>query len=100
MANALIIGMGGVGSVVGQKLQSYGCFDRIFLSDIDTTYAQRLHERTPESRFEVVSLNALETAKVAAFMAEKKISVTLNSATWLVNHGVLDACAQSGAHYL
>jgi saccharopine dehydrogenase (NAD+, L-lysine-forming) len=99
-ANALVLGMGGVGSVIGQKLHAYGCFDRIHLADVDTTYAQRLHERTPNSRFEVVQINAMETAKLAAFLKEKQIAVTLNAATWLVNHSVLEACAQAGSHYL
>ena len=49
--NALIIGTGGVGSVVGQKLHGYPAFERIFLGDVDTTYAQRLHDRTKKSRF-------------------------------------------------
>ena len=35
MANALVIGMGGVGSVIGQKLHSYRCFDRIVLADVE-----------------------------------------------------------------
>lgn len=71
-ANALIIGTGGVGSVIGQKLHGYAAFDRIFLGDVDTTYAQRLHERTPKSRFEVVSINAMDSAALATFIAEKK----------------------------
>jgi saccharopine dehydrogenase (NAD+, L-lysine-forming) len=100
VANALIIGTGGVGSVIGQKLHGYASFDRIFLGDVDTTYAERLHERTPKSRFEVVKINAMETANLAAFIEEKKVAVVLNAATWLVNHSVLEACAQAGAHYL
>ena len=99
-ANALIIGTGGVGSVIGQKLHSYQSFDRIYLGDVDTTYAQRLHERTKDSRFRVVAINALETAALASFLNEHRISVVLNAATWLVNHSVLEACAQAGAHYL
>jgi saccharopine dehydrogenase (NAD+, L-lysine-forming) len=99
-ANALVLGMGGVGSVVGQKLHGYAAFDRIYLGDVDTIYAQRLHERTPQSRFEVVALNALNTAELTAFLREHKIAVTLNAATWQVNHSVLEACAQAGSHYL
>src|SRR5215204_458104 len=99
-ANALVLGRGGVGSVIGQKLHSYECFDRIYLGDVDTTYAQRLHERTRNSRFEVVPINALETAALANFIEEKKIAIVLNAATWLVNHSVLEACAQAGAHYM
>lgn len=100
MANALVIGLGGVGSVIGQKLHEYECFSRVFISDLDTTYAQRLHEKTKKSRFQVVQLNAMDTAKLAAFMKENKIAVTLNACTWQTNHSVLEACAQAGSHYL
>ena len=82
--------------MIGQKLHGYESFDRIYLGDVDTTYAERLHERTPKSRFEVVKLNAMETAHLAKFLEEKKIAVVLNAATWLVNHSVLEACAQAG----
>ena len=69
-ANALIIGTGGVGSVIGQKLHGYDAFDRIYLSDVDTTYAERLRQRTKKSRFEVVSLDALNTVSVAEMAAD------------------------------
>jgi len=100
MANALVIGMGGVGSVIGQKLHSYACFDRIVLADVDTRFAQQLVERTPGSRFEVAQLNATETNRLAEFMRERQIAVTLNACTWQANHSVLEACAQAGSHYL
>ncbi len=100
MANALVIGMGGVGSVIGQKLHDYECFDKIYLADIDPTFAQHLHGRTLDSRFEVATLNAMETHKLAAFMREKKIDVALNACTWHTNHSVLEACYEAGAHYL
>jgi saccharopine dehydrogenase (NAD+, L-lysine forming) len=99
-ANALIIGTGGVGSVIGQKLHSYACFERVYLGDVDVTYAERLAGRTKKNRFEVVKLDAGNTAALAAFIKEKEIAVVLNAATWLVNHSVLEACVQAGAHYL
>lgn len=100
MANALVIGMGGVGSVIGQKLHSYSCFDRIVLADIDTRFAQELDSRTPNSRFEVAQLNATETSRLAEFMRDRQINVTLNACTWQANHSVLEACSQAGSHYL
>src|SRR5678816_4915738 len=100
MSNALVIGMGGVGSVIGQKLHDYDCFEQIFLADIDPTFARHLHGKTVDSRFEVATLNAMETQKLAAFMREKKIAVALNACTWQTNHSVLEACYEAGAHYL
>jgi len=100
MANALVIGMGGVGSVIGQKLHSYPCFDRIILADVDTRFAEQLDARTANSRFEVAQLNATETNRLAEFMRDREIAVTLNACTWQANHSVLEACAQAGSHYL
>ena len=100
MANALVLGMGGVGSVIGQKLHDYACFDRIVLADIDPTFAQHLHGRTVDSRFVVATINATDTAKVAALMREHQITVTLNACTWHAIHSILEACAQAGSHYL
>jgi saccharopine dehydrogenase-like NADP-dependent oxidoreductase len=92
--------MGGVGSVIGQKLHSYSCFDRIILADVDTRFAEQLDARTPDSRFEVAQLNATETHRVAEFMHDRQVNVTLNACTWQANHSVLEACAQAGSHYL
>jgi saccharopine dehydrogenase (NAD+, L-lysine-forming) len=82
MANALVIGMGGVGSVIGQKLHSYDAFDRIVLADIDTGHAQRLVSKTKNSRFEVAQINATDTGRLAEFIQERQIAVTLNACTW------------------
>jgi len=70
MTNALVIGLGGVGSVIGQKLHSYECFERIVLADVDLTFAQRLASLTKASRFEVVQLDASNTARVAQVIRE------------------------------
>ena len=100
MSNALVLGMGGVGSVIGQKLHEYSCFERIYLADIDPTFARHLHGKTVDSRFQVATLNAMDTPKIAAFLTEHQIAVTLNACTWQANHSVLEACAQAGSHYL
>ena len=100
MANALVMGMGGVGSVIGQRLHEYPVFKKIHLADIDPTFARQLHDRTIESRFEVAALNAMDTAQLIAFLREHEIAVTLNACTWQANHSVLEACAEAGSHYL
>ena len=79
MANAMVLGMGGVGCVIAQKLHGYECFERIILADIDTTFANVLHERTKKSRFVVHQVNATDTAHLAQFLKEHKIDVTLNA---------------------
>jgi len=100
MANALVIGMGGVGSVIGQRLHEYPVFKKIHLADIDPTFARHLQGKTIDSRFEVATLNAMDTAQLTAFLREHEITVTLNACTWHANHSVLEACAEAGSHYL
>ena len=60
MANALVIGMGGVGSVIGQKLHEFDCFEQIVLADLDPTFAQHLRQDA-RNRFEVAQANAMDT---------------------------------------
>jgi len=100
MANAMVIGIGGVGSVIGQRLHEYDCFDRIVLADMDTTFATHLSARTPKNRFVLAQVNAMETDKLAALMREHDVKVTCNACTCQTNHSVLEACVRSGSHYL
>src|SRR5438477_12769530 len=100
MANAMVIGMGGVGSVIAMKLHGYDCFERIILADIDITFANAIRERAKKSRFEVFQVNATDTAHLTEFLKAHKIAVTLNACPCQVNHSVLDACAKAGSHYL
>jgi saccharopine dehydrogenase (NAD+, L-lysine-forming) len=100
MANALVLGMGGVGSVIAQKLHQYDCFDRIILADIDTQFAEALHRRTKRSRFVVERVNAADTQDVVRIQKEHKVEVTLNACTCNVNFSVLEACYLSGSHYI
>lgn len=100
MAVAMVIGVGGVGSVIGLKLHQYDCFERIVLADVEPTFAERLHQRTPQSRFTVCQVNAADTAKLVQLLRAHKVDVALNACPWLVNHSVLEACYQASAHYL
>lgn len=100
MANAMVMGIGGVGSVIGQKLHDFDCFDRIVLADIDTTFAQKLHEKTKRSRFEVSQVNAMDVASLVSTIKDKKIDIILNACPCFVNHSVLEACAAGGSHYI
>jgi saccharopine dehydrogenase (NAD+, L-lysine-forming) len=100
MASAMVIGMGGVGSVIGQKLHEYDCFERILLADVDPTFAEHLREKTKSSRFQVCTVNAMDTAKLITLMRDHGIAVTLNACPWQANHSVLEACHRAGSHYL
>ena len=98
MANAMVIGIGGVGSVIGQKLHSYDCFEKIVLADMDPVFANQLAAHTPKSRFIVVQANAMDVDALAALMKEHAITVTCNACVCNTNYAVLEACLRAGSH--
>jgi len=100
MANAMVIGIGGVGSVIGQKLNEFDCIDRIILADMDTHFAQQLADRTPRSRFEIVQANAMDTDRLTDLMRRYDVKVTCNACVCSTNHSVMEACLRAGSHYL
>ncbi len=100
MAIAMVLGTGGVGSVIGQKLHTYDCFEKIILADRDTTFAKSLQDKTKNSRFEVCQVNATNVSELSAFMIDKKVDVTLNACNSVVNFSVLEACSIAGSHYI
>ncbi len=96
----MVIGIGGVGSVIGQKLHEYDCFDKIVLADLDPVFAHQLAARTAKNRYVVVQANAMDTDGLAALMKEHKVSVTCNACVCQTNYSVLEACLRAGSHYL
>jgi len=100
MANAMVIGIGGVGSVIGQKLHEFECFDRIVLADLEPVFAEQLASRMPRNRFVVAQVDAMDTERLASLIKEHKVEVTCNACTCQTNHSVLEACLRGGSHYL
>jgi saccharopine dehydrogenase (NAD+, L-lysine forming) len=100
MANAMVIGIGGVGSVIGQKLHEFECFERILLADLEPVFAEQLASRVPRNRFVIVQVNAMDTERLASLIKEHKVEVTCNACTCQTNHSVLEACLRGGSHYL
>ena len=68
MKSALVLGTGGVGSVIGQRLHTYDCFSEVYLGDMDTQFAEALAAKTDNSRFKIVKLNATDPVSLAAFL--------------------------------
>ena len=96
----MVIGIGGVGSVIGQKLHEFECFDRIVLADLEPVFAEQLASRMPRNRFVVAQVNAMDTERLASLIKEHKVEVTCNACTCQTNHSVLEACLRGGSHYL
>ena len=100
MANAMVIGIGGVGSVIGQKLHEFDCFDQIVLADLDPAFAHQLASRMPKHRFVVVEANAMDIERLTSLMNEYSVAVTCNACICQTNHSVLEACLRAGSQYI
>ncbi len=96
----MVVGMGGVGSVIARKLHEYDCVDRIICTDKDTRFADQLSQRMPRNRFVVCEADAMDTKNLARLMQQHSVRVTCNAAICQTNHSVLSACAEAGSHYL
>src|SRR5262245_53523989 len=96
MANAMVIGIGGVGYVIGQKLNEFDSFDQIVLADLDPAFAQ-LAARMPKNRFVVVQANAMDIERLTSLINEYKVAVTCNACICQTNHSVLEACLRGGS---
>ena len=70
MANAMVVGIGGVGSVIGQKLHQFDCFDQIVVADLDPAFTHQLASPMPKNRFVVVEVNAMDIERLTSLMNE------------------------------
>ncbi len=96
----MVIGMGGVGSVIGQKLHEYDCFERILLADIDPTFAEHLHEQDQEQPLRSLHRQCDGHRQARHAHARAQDRRDAQRLPWQANHSVLEACHQAGSHYL
>lgn len=107
MANILIIGAGGVGSVVahkcGEAAKKTGIFDKITLAsrsldrcrEVARSVAERIgYEITP------AQIDADDVPSLCGLLDELKPEIVLNLALPYQDLHIMDACLQAGANYL
>ena len=107
--NVLIIGAGGVGSAVAHKCAQHNdelgdiCLASRTVSKCETII-ERVNEmgnrRTPEAGLCAVAIDARDSDAVAALIRETDSSLVLNAGSPRCNLPIIEACLETGAHYL
>jgi saccharopine dehydrogenase-like NADP-dependent oxidoreductase len=98
--NILVIGSGGVGAAVAAIARHRDFFSSMTLADIDARRAKVAAERTGDSRFRGVGLDASDSAAIAAYARENGIDVILNSADPRFVMPIFDAAFDVGCTYV
>ena len=96
----LVIGSGGVGAAIAAIAKRRDFFSSMAMADIDEGRAKRVAERTGDSRFSSVMLDASDPASMTKFARDNDITVILNSADPRFVMPIFDAAFDAGCTYL
>jgi saccharopine dehydrogenase (NAD+, L-lysine-forming) len=96
----LVIGSGGVGAAIAAIAKRRDFFSSMIMADIDEGRAKGAAERTGDSRFSSVMLDASDPALITKFARENDITVILNSADPRFVMPIFDAAFDAGCTYL
>jgi len=100
MAKALIIGAGGVGSVVAQKCASVpGVFTDILLASRTLQKCEAIRELTG-NRIATAQVDADKAAEVTALARDFHPDIIINVALPYQDLSIMDACLETGVDYL
>lgn len=96
----LLVGAGGVGSAATAIAARRDFFDAMVVADYDEGRARRAVQRTGDSRFSAVRLDASDTAGVTAMLREQACDVLLNATDPRFVMPLFNAAYDAGASYL
>ena len=112
--NLLIIGAGGVAEAAAKKCARFGHIlgdvmvasrtvakcERV-VAEMESALAPTIAGRRPEApRFAARQVDAKNPAQTASVIREWNAGIVLNAASPHVNLAVMDACLETGAHYI
>ncbi|NQT94453.1 MAG: saccharopine dehydrogenase family protein [Lentisphaerae bacterium] len=100
MTNLLIIGAGGVGSVVAQKCASVpDVFGKIMLASRTLRKCEAIRRLT-DGNIDVAQVDADDSAQVVDLVRKTGADLVLNVALPYQDLSIMDACLETGADYL
>ncbi|MBX8640536.1 MAG: saccharopine dehydrogenase NADP-binding domain-containing protein [Candidatus Thermoplasmatota archaeon] len=94
----LLIGTGGVGTVIARHLSSSKKVDSLQLADIDIAQAERVATRIGKKKVEPVKLDAANVSEVEDALKGK--GLVINSSLPRFNVGIMNAALEAGAKYI
>ena len=109
MKNVLIIGAGGVGAAVTHKCAQHNReLGDIHLASRTPEKCERIAESVrekgnledPNGKLTISAVDAKDTAAVADLIRKTDSALVLNAGSPHGNLGIIEACLQTGAHYL
>lgn len=104
MAKALIIGAGGVGTVVAHKVAMMSdVFDHIVLASRTLSRCEQIQAQVREMRgveLEIAQVDADDVAQTVALLKRVKPDILINVALPYQDLPLMDACLEAGVDYL
>ncbi len=100
MGNVLIIGAGGVGSVVVKKCcQVPEVFTSITLASRTLSKCEQIQKDT-KNKIKIAQVDADDSKQVIALIQKVKPDIVINTALPYQNLAIMEGCLQTGVHYI
>lgn len=101
MGRVLIIGAGGVGTVVAKKVaQNSDIFTDIMLASRTKSKCDKIASEITNVKIKTAAVDADNVAELVALMKEFKPDLCINVALPYQDLHIMDACLEAGVHYL
>lgn len=101
MGRVLIIGAGGVGTVVAKKVaQNSDVFTDIMLASRTKSKCDKIASEIKHVKIQTAAVDADNVAELVALMKEFKPDICINVALPYQDLHIMDACLEAGVHYL
>lgn len=101
MGRVLIIGAGGVGTVVAKKVaQNSDIFTDIMLASRTKSKCDKIASEITNVKIQTAAADADNVAELVALMREFKPDLCINVALPYQDLHIMDACLEAGVHYL
>ena len=101
MGRVLIIGAGGVGTVVAKRVaQNSDIFTDIMLASRTKSKCDKIASEITNVKIQTAAVDADNVAELVALMREFKPDLCINVALPYQDLHIMDACLEAGVHYL
>lgn len=95
---AMVLGVGGVGTVIARELARAPAFQELILADVDFARAQKVAQETGQDHVRALRVDAGDPGQVKAALSQ--VGMVVNATIPRYNLVVMEACLQTGCHYL
>ena len=96
--NVAVIGCGGVGQTIAQKLAKSELVSKLILADINTKGVEAVKKRMKSDKISAQSIDAGNPDQVA--LVAKDVDVVVNGTVPALNLKIMEGCLKGGASYI